>query len=100
MPGQEFIDFINVFQGLLNTVVPIVIGIAVITMLYGIVKFIRSADQPDVREEGKKIMAYGILALFVMFAMWGFVNLIISTVLPNANDRTLDDVPQSEVGIW
>ncbi len=101
--GEKFVTFISVFQELLNDLVPITMGIAVITFLYGVVKFIKSAEQPEEREEGKKIIAYGLLAIFVMVSMWGFVNIIVGTVLPNANDRFLDDVPQSEEGgvdVW
>ncbi len=98
-PGDEFVAFMNVFQSFLNDLIPIIMGIAVVTFLYGVVKFIKSAEQPEEREEGKKIIAYGILAIFVMVSMWGFVNIIVGTVIPNSNDRLLDDIPQSN-GVW
>ena len=99
-PGDGFVAFMGVFQNILNDLIPIIISIAVVTFLYGIVKFIKSAEQPEEREEGKKIIAYGLLAIFVMVSMWGFVNIIVGTVLPSANDRLLDDVPQGVDGVW
>jgi hypothetical protein len=39
-------------------------------------KFIFAAGDEGAKEQGKQIMIYGIIALFVMTAVWGLVGFI------------------------
>lgn len=68
-----------VVMGILDKVVILLISLAVIFFIYGIVKFIKSADEEEGREKGKNIMLYGIIGLFVIVSMWGIVNILRNT---------------------
>ena len=72
-------DLINRFILILNALIPLIFGVALIGFLWGVSKFILNADDEKAREEGKKVMIYGIIGLFVMVAIWGIVLLLANT---------------------
>lgn len=61
---------------LVDTALPIVVGIALLGFFYGLAKFIFSASDPEKQKEGRSIMIWGVVALFVMVSVWGLVNFI------------------------
>ena len=68
--------------GLINSViVPVIFALAFLVFIYGVVKyfFIHGGDEAK-RAEGRQFMLWGILGLVVLFSIWGFVNLLLSTL--------------------
>lgn len=55
---------------------PVVVGLALLGFFWGLMKFIFAAGNEDSKADGKKIMIMGIIALFVMVAVWGLVGFI------------------------
>jgi hypothetical protein len=51
-------------------------GLALIFFFWGLARLIFSAGDEKGREDGKKIMLWGIIALFIMFSVWGIVQLL------------------------
>ena len=72
--------FLIAFKGLLNLAVPVVIGLALIYFLWGTAQFILHAGEQKSRDEGKQKMLWGIIALFVMFSIWGILSWIGTTI--------------------
>jgi hypothetical protein len=64
---------------LLNGVIPIVFGLALVYFFWGMAQFILHAGEPKTHEEGKSKMIWGIIALFVMVSIYGILNWISST---------------------
>lgn len=60
-------------------VLPMLVTLAVVIFIIGIVKYIAGGDEVAKREEGRKFMIYGIIALFVMVSVWGLVGIIKGT---------------------
>ncbi len=54
-----------------NTVIPIVIALAVLYFFWGLANYILATDDQKKRDDGKHIMIWGIVALFVMTSVWG-----------------------------
>ncbi len=59
---------------LVEMALPIIVAIALLVFFYGLVKFIFSGA--EAKDEGKNLMIWGIVALFVMVSVWGLVNFI------------------------
>lgn len=57
-----------------DTLIPIVFTLAVLLFFWGMAKYIWSEGTG--KEEGKKIMIWGVIALFVMSSVWGIVYFI------------------------
>lgn len=66
--------------GVINQLIVIVAGLALLYFFWGLAKFIFHAGDIDKHEEGKNIMIWGIIALFVMVAVWGLLNFISSAL--------------------
>lgn len=70
------------FIGLLNTVVvPVIFALAFAVFIWGVVHyfFLSSGDEKK-REEGRTFVLWGLLGLVVLFSVWGFVNILLSTL--------------------
>ena len=69
----------------------LLIGLAVVFFLVGVVKFMFSAGDVEKRKEGRTMMIYGIIGLFVMVSVWGLVGILTGTF--HLNNRLPDDLP-------
>jgi uncharacterized membrane protein YidH (DUF202 family) len=72
-------DIIGNIQDIVNLLVPLLIGIAVIYFIWGVIKYISAGADEGKREEARNTMIYGIIGLFVIVAIWGLVGVISST---------------------
>jgi hypothetical protein len=61
---------------LVDQAIPLLIGLGVLFFLWGLVKFVLAAGNEEAKEEGKRIMIWGIVALFVMVSVWGLVGIL------------------------
>lgn len=75
--GLGYLFFI--MMDILSQVIILLFAFAVVFFLYGIMKYISSADDEENRKKGRSIMIYGIIGLFVMVSFWGIVNILINT---------------------
>ena len=60
--------------------VPILATLALVLFVWGIVQYVVNADNEEAREQGKKVILWGIIGLFSMVGVWGLVSLLISTL--------------------
>ena len=92
MSGTSFKNFIGDgftgIIGLLNTVVvPIIFAFAFAAFVWGVVNyFFLHGGEEAKREEGRKFVLWGLLGMVVLFSVWGFVNIVLSTlgIMPKA----------------
>lgn len=75
----SFKTFVAEVVKLINSLIPIVFGIALIVFFWGIAVFILNSGDVQKRDDGKKIMVWGIIALFVMVSVWGIVRVLLET---------------------
>ncbi len=76
-PGLTNIaSFLGTIQALMNTLVPIIILLAVLYFLWGLAQFVLNAGDDAARTEGRNKMIWGIVGLFVMVSVWGIVNFL------------------------
>ena len=68
--------------GIINTViVPLIFALAFLVFVWGVLKyFIFSAGDEGKRSEGRQFVLWGILGMVVLLSVWGFVNVILSTL--------------------
>lgn len=76
-------------RAILNLLIPILMALAIVYFFWGIAQFIlNDAGSDKTREEGKKKIIWGIIALFVMMSIMGIISLMsgltgISTTVTN-----------------
>jgi len=61
-----------------DSIIPLVFALAIAVFVYGVVKFIGTEDSSE-RESGKQFMLWGVIALAVMFSVWGLVSILGNT---------------------
>jgi len=72
-----FTSAIASIQSVLDALVPLLIGLAVVVFLWGVVKFVTAAGDEEKRKEGKSFIIWGLVGIAIMIALWGLVDLLI-----------------------
>ena|SRR3989344_1589395 len=67
-------DLASSIGNIVNILIPIVFALAVLFFFWGLAMYIFGADHD--KEKAKKTMVWGVVALFVMAAVWGLVNFL------------------------
>ena len=74
---------IEAVGGLINPLIAILVGLALLAFFWGLAKFIfRAGGDTEAVEEGKRLMIWGLIALFIMVSVWGIIGFIQSALLP------------------
>jgi hypothetical protein len=72
--------------GIMNQLVYVIIGAALVMFLYGILKLsFVDGQKPEAREQARKFMFWGIVSLFVMVSVWGLVRIFQFTLFGSGN---------------
>lgn len=74
-----FRGLVDGIVGFVNTaVLPLLYALALLFFLVGMTRFFFLGGAEN-REQGKSFMIWGIIGLFVMFSVWGIVNMVLAT---------------------
>lgn len=83
---MTFKDFIgNGSTGIISVmntiVVPVIFAFTFAAFVWGVVKyFFLHGGEEKSREEGRQFILWGVLGMAVLFSVWGFVNIVLSTL--------------------
>jgi len=91
--GQTKIFFGNALSIVRSVLIPLVFTLALLLFFWGVVKYIRS--EGDGKEDGRRIMIWGIIALFVMASIWGLVAFLQKEIIGTNNPTS---VPIPSIG--
>lgn len=69
-------DLIGEVQSLVGMLVPLLIGVALVGVLWGLARYAFRAGDEKAQEEGRRIMLWGVITIFVMVSIWGFVGIL------------------------
>ncbi|MFT7507453.1 MAG: hypothetical protein ACI92I_000603 [Acidimicrobiales bacterium] len=71
---NNFADLVAKFIEIISLIVPIIFALTFVVLAWGIIKawIINGGDENSV-EEGKKIALAGVIALVIMFGIWGIL---------------------------
>lgn len=64
----------------MNPLISVMFGLALIYFFWGLGQFILKAGDEKLREQGKKKILWGIVALFVFISIFGIINWIGNTI--------------------
>jgi hypothetical protein len=78
----------SAFYLITSILTPLAFALCVLYFFWGVVKYIRTgAGSEQAAEEGKRIMVWGIVGLFVVFSIWGIISFIKGELgLPNVEN--------------
>lgn len=75
---MEVIDTIK--NEILNPIVALLFAGAVVYFLMGLFKFIKNPDNEDEQTKGKQHMAWGVIGIFLMIAVYGILDFIATSL--------------------
>lgn len=73
-------ELIGRFSSIIGTIVPFIIGLAVLVIIWGLFNYIVGAGDEEKRGEAKQYIIWGIIGLFVMVSIWGLVGIVKNTL--------------------
>jgi predicted permease len=79
-------------------VVPFLIGLGLVLFLLGVLNYVRSGDNEEKRQAGRDLMWFGIVSLFIMIGVWGFVNLLFNTFF--GQDSQFSSLPKQSQSVF
>ncbi len=71
---------VNVVIGLINNIIPFLIGVAFVLVLAGILKYVAAGGDNEKIAEGRRVIIWGVLILFVMLSFWGLVTVVCTSL--------------------
>ncbi len=89
---QGFSTLLTSIGRLIDLALPIVVALGLLGFFFGLAKFIFSAGDPEKQKEGRQIMIWGVVALFVMVSVWGLVKFL-GNAFNISPDRTSGPIP-------
>lgn len=77
---------ISQIAGIIQKLIPLVFGLAILAFFWGLVKYIFAQGSEDAKVDGRKIMLWAMVALFIMASVFGIIKLAQNTF--DINDNT------------
>jgi hypothetical protein len=77
MTTTKFVANIN--EWILNPIILLLFVLALLLFFWGLAEFILKAGSEDGRTKGKQHMLWGIIGIFVMFAVYGILKVLANT---------------------
>ena len=73
-------DLVSKTIGLINLIIPVIIALGMVMFMWTAVRYVRQAGGEGASEVRGQLL-WGIIALFVIFTIWGLVNILCLTFL-------------------
>ncbi len=72
---QNFTELVRIFINIINSLIVVVVGLSLLVFFKGLVSFIMKSGSGDAKShaDGRNLMIWGIIALFVMVSVWGIL---------------------------
>lgn len=77
---------------IVNAVFPLLVGIGVFILAWGIFVFIVNAGDPEERKKGSARILWGVIGVFLMLSVWGLINILVNTFYLNNNVPAIPQV--------
>lgn len=79
----NIINIVGAVGTIINMLIPILIGAAIVVFFWGLVLYIRSSGKGH--DQGRNIMIAGLASLFIMVTLYGLINFFASSLGINTN---------------
>ncbi len=74
--GSTFQSAIYSIIGIINMLVGVLAALALVVFFVGLVRYVKEAGDGHGHKEGRERITWSLIALFILFSMWGILNLL------------------------
>lgn len=79
--ADTFASLIGKAVYVINLAIPVLGGAILLVFMWNSARYIFSAGNAEEKGKGKALIGWGIAGLFVVFSIWGIVNIIANTFI-------------------
>ncbi len=84
--GTSYVNSVLLLvKGIINAAFPILTSIAILFFFWELIKYIRSSAEE--KAENRSMLLYSILALFILFSLWGIIRIIQGVTNTDGNQQ-------------
>jgi hypothetical protein len=87
--------FLETLGNLIALATPVVAALAVLYFFWGLAEYVLRSGDEKKKEEGRNIMIWGVVALFVMISVWGLIRVLQETFDLDSTQQV--DIPVVDV---
>ena|SRR3989338_10218543 len=88
---DTYTDLLTRLNGIINLIVPVILGLAVLVIIWGVFNYIVGAGDEEKRAQAKTYIIWGVIGIFIMLSVWGLVNILVNTF--DLSDRAQGPAP-------
>ncbi len=77
--AKNIADIVLQVNAIINTLVPFIVGLAVLTIIWGLFNYVAGAGDEEKRAQAKQYIIWGIIGVFLMLSVWGLVNVLVNS---------------------
>jgi ABC-type antimicrobial peptide transport system permease subunit len=97
-PGT-FAELMILIIDIVGITIPVIIAGTLVVFFFGLAKTLMAAGDTDTLKEGRSIMAYGVISLFVVVAIWGILGIVHNSLFDGGINTNVDPgIPESIYG--
>ena len=85
IPARAMTLMGRIYTVVLNPLISLLFGLAFAYFVWGVVKYVWSAEQEASREEGRRAIVWGLIGMFIMFSVFGILRLVTGSIGADAN---------------
>ncbi|HYF10170.1 MAG TPA: hypothetical protein VD967_01015 [Candidatus Paceibacterota bacterium] len=78
--GQTFASLVGKVVSYVNPIASLLISLTVLVFLYNMMRYVWTAGDSKEHGEAARSIAWSLLGLFVLFAMWGIISIAAMTL--------------------
>ncbi|MEI6864226.1 MAG: pilin [Candidatus Adlerbacteria bacterium] len=79
----KFSDLVDQLIKLMNSFIPLLIGVAIIFFFIGLIRYIYKSGDAKGRAAGRDNIIWGLIGLFIIFTLWGILRFLQIAFFPN-----------------
>ena len=77
--NDNLADLIFQINAVINTIIPFLVGLAVLIIIWGVFNYISGAGDEEKRAQAKQYIVWGVVGVFIMLSVWGLVNVLVNS---------------------
>ena len=77
--NDNIANLIGQINAVINTIIPFLVGFAVLIIIWGVFNYISGAGDEEKRAQAKQYIVWGVIGVFIMLSVWGLVNVLVNS---------------------